>query len=263
MPPQNPAFNILESSNNDNNNNCAGYIIDGNQNPLLILGEKKSIRYAVWNSIDLASIKYKLINTKYSFVLDNTLNKIFNWLMKKGGSQEFVFRTDKNSYQQGEEVLLSGRALNYNNNIINEGTVELFYNDNLIGTKPLFYDINKNEYKSRFWAPKPGNIKYKISINRDLDSYEVSRGNFEVQESHVELNRIYLNQKKLKNISNFSGGKFIYWANLNSLLEDINMINKKDNFVEKYTLRYNYYFISIIFLILTIEWLLRRRLGLI
>ena len=110
--------------------------------------------------------------------------------MKKGGSQEFVFRTDKNSYQQGEEVLLSGRALNYNNNVINEGTVELFYNDNLLGTKPLFYDINKNEYKSRFWAPKPGNIKYKISINRGLDSYEVSSGTFEVQESHVELNRI-------------------------------------------------------------------------
>ena len=263
LPPQNPAFKILEESTSNNNFNYAQYISEKHSTPLLILGEKKSLRYAVWNSTDLASIKYKLINTKNSFVLDNTLNKIFNWLMKKGGNQEFIFRTDKNSYQQGEEVILSGKALNYNNNIINEGTVELFYGDNLLGSKPLFYDINKNEYKSRFWAPKPGKVKYIININRGLDSYEVSSGVFEVQESHVELNRIFLNQDKLKNISSSSGGQFAYWANSDILLDHINIINKKDYFVIKYTLRNNYFIISIIFLILTIEWLLRRRLGLI
>ena len=263
LPPQNPAFKILEESTSNNNFNYAQYISEKHSTPLLILGEKKSLRYAVWNSTDLASIKYKLINTKNSFVLDNTLNKIFNWLMKKGGNQEFIFRTDKNSYQQGEEVILSGKALNYNNNIINEGTVELFYGDNLLGSKPLFYDINKNEYKSRFWAPKPGKVKYIINMNRGLDSYEVSSGIFEVQESHVELNRIFLNQDKLKNISSSSGGQFAYWANSDMLLDHINIVNKKDNFVIKYTLRNNYFFISIIFMILTIEWLLRRRLGLI
>ena len=263
LPPQNPAFKILEESTSNNNFNYAQYISEKHSTPLLILGEKKSLRYAVWNSTDLALIKYKLINTKNSFVLDNTLNKIFNWLMKKGGNQEFIFRTDKNSYQQGEEVILSGKALNYNNNIINEGTVELFYGDNLLGSKPLFYDINKNEYKSRFWAPKPGKVKYIININRGLDSYEVSSGVFEVQESHVELNRIFLNQDKLKNISSSSGGQFVYWADSDILLDHINIVNKKDNFVIKYTLRNNYFFISIIFMILTIEWLLRRRLGLI
>ncbi len=101
---------------------------------------------------------------------------------------------------------MSGRALNYNNSIINEGTVELFYDDNLLGSKPLFFDINKNEYKSRFWAPKPGKIKYRVNINRGLDSYEVSSGTFEVQESHIELNRIFLNKEKLINISRSSGG---------------------------------------------------------
>ena len=263
LPPQNPAFKILEESTSKNNFNYAQYISEKHSTPLLILGEKKSLRYAVWNSTDLSSIKYKLLNTKNSFVLDNTLNKIFNWLMKKGGNQEFIFRTDKNSYQQGEEVILSGKTLNYNNNIINEGTVELFYGDNLLGSKPLFYDINKNEYKSRFWAPKPGKVNYIININSGLDSYEVSSGIFEVQESHVELNRIFLNQDKLKNISSSSGGQFVYWANSDILLDHINIVNKKDNFVIKYTLRNNYFFISIIFLILTIEWLLRRRLGLI
>ena len=262
LPPQYPAFKLLQNSNS-NNLSFANYNEINNINPLLILGEKKSVRYAFWNSIDLASVKYKLVNTKNSFVFEGIVSKIFNWMMKKGGSQEFIFRTDKNSYQQGEEVLLSGRSLDHDNNIINDGTVELFFNDKLLASRPLFLDMNKNEYKSRFWAPKPGKIEYIVKINRGLESYEISKGSFEVQESHIELNRIYLNQEKLKNISSTSGGEFIYWSDLDKLLEHIIVINKKDNFVLKYTLRYNYFFISTLLILMTIEWLLRRRLSLI
>ena len=261
MPQQNPAFYLGKQVNNKNTN-FAEYIEVDRPNPLLILGEKKSIRYGIWNSIDIASIKYKLLNTNNSFVLENSLNKIFNWLMKKSGSQEYVFRTNKNSYQQGEEVLLSGQSLNYNDDIIHEGTVELYYNDKFIGSKPLFLDINKNEYKSRFWAPKPGKIKYIVNINKGIDSYEVSNGTFEVQESHIELNRIFLNKEKLINISRSSGGKFNYWVDYESLLDEISIVNKKENYIATYIIRYNYLFILIILLIITIEWSVRRRMGL-
>ena len=261
MPQQNPAF-YLGKQVNDKNTNFAEYIEVDRPNPLLILGEKKSIRYGIWNSIDIASIKYKLLNTNNSFVLDNSLNKIFNWLMKKSGSQEYVFRTNKNSYQQGEEVLLSGQSLNYNDDIIHEGTVELYYNDKFIGSKPLFLDINKNEYKSRFWAPKPGKIKYIVNINKGIDSYEVSNGTFEVQESHIELNRIFLNKEKLINISRSSGGKFNYWVDSESLLDEISIVEKKENYIATYIIRHNYLFILIILLIITIEWSVRRRMGL-
>jgi hypothetical protein len=261
LPPQIPAFQLVKSDN-EARNNFAEYKQMNKPNPLLILGEKKSIRYGIWNSVNLASLKYKLLDTKNSFVIDNTLNRIFSWLMKKSGSQEYVFRSDKNYYQQGQEVLLSGKSLNYNEDVIHEGTVELFYKDKLIGSKPLFLDINKNEYKSRFWAPKPGKIEYLVKINMGLDSYQVSKGTFEVQESHIELNRIFLNKEKLENISSASGGQFRYWGNHESLLDEMSMIERTENYLAKYTMRYNYLIISTIFLLLTIEWLLRRRMGL-
>ena len=261
LPPQYPAFQLDKSSLNYNN--YADYNIDNNHNSLIIMGEKKSLRYALWNSIDLASIKFNLSDTKNSFLLDKSLNKIFNWLMKKSGDQEFVFRTDKNSYQQGEEVLLSGRSLDFNEEIIHEGTVELFYNDEFIGSKPLFLDLNKNEYKSRFWAPKPGKINYIVNINRGIESYQVSSGAFEVQESHVELNRIYLNKEKLNNIAYSSGGFFKFWENREELLDNISNINKKENYTINYKIRHNYLFISVFLSILALEWFLRRRVGLI
>ena len=101
-----------------------------------------------------------------------------------------------------------------------------------------------------------------MNINKGIDSYEVSNGTFEVQESHIELNRIFLNKEKLINISRVSGGKFNYWADYESLLDEINIVNKKENYIATYIIRHNYLFISIILLILTIEWFLRRRMGL-
>jgi len=261
LPPQYPAFQLDKNSLNDNN--YADFIIDKKHNSLIIMGEKKSLRYALWNSLDLASIKFNLINTKNSFLIDKSLNKIFNWLMKKSGNQEFVFRTDKNSYQQGEEVLLSGRSLDFNEEVIHEGTIELYHDEVFLGSKPLFLDLNKNEYKSRFWAPKPGKINYIISINRGLEKYQVSSGTFEVQESHVELNRIFLNKEKLNNISISSGGLFKFWENREELFENISNKNKKENYTVKYKLRHNQLFILIFFSILALEWFLRRKIGLI
>ena len=261
LPPQYPAFQIDNTALKGIN--YADYNMEENVNPLIILGQKKTLRYALWNSIDLASVKLGLLNTKSSYLIDKSLNKIFNWLMKKGGDQEFVFRTDKNSYQQGEEVLLSGRSLNFNEEIIHEGTIELYYGDEFLGSKPLYLDLNKNEYKSRFWAPKPGEIKYLVKINRGLESYQVSTGAFEVQESHVELNKIYLNKEKLNNISNSSNGVFKLWENREELLKEISRINKKEVYTIKYKIRNNSLYFLIFFIVLALEWFLRRRVGLI
>mgnify|MGYP001006258722 CR=1 FL=1 len=70
------------------------------------------------------------------------IKKITNWLMKKSDDGEFIFRTDKNSYQQGEEVTLTGVSSESNNKlIIADGLVELYQENNFIGSKNLFFDF--------------------------------------------------------------------------------------------------------------------------
>ena len=71
LPPQYPAFQLDKSYFNDNN--YADYNSDEKDNSLLIMGEKKSLRYALWNSIDMASIKFNLSYTKNSSFLDNSI----------------------------------------------------------------------------------------------------------------------------------------------------------------------------------------------
>tara|TARA_B100001559_G_C16128380_1_gene451765 strand:- start:64 stop:618 length:555 start_codon:yes stop_codon:yes gene_type:complete len=183
--------------------------------------------------------------------------------MKKSDNGEFIFRTDKNSYQHGELISLSGISYDINNDYkINDGVVELYKDKKYIGSKPIYFDLNENIYKSKFWASKPGKIDYLVKINKGFESYEVSNGTFNVQESHIELNRIFLNQNKLINLSNTSGGSFWQWANNEDLINNIQDVKRSDSYIAFLALRHNYFYLCFIILLLYLDWFYRKKIGL-
>ena len=204
-----------------------------------------------------------LADSDLDFLFENSLKKITNWLMKRNDSSEFIFRTDKNSYQHGESVSLTGVPLDFSDALkVNDGIVELYHNNQYIGSKPLLFDLNENIYRANFWAPKPGEINYIVNINKNLENYEVSRGSFKVQESHIELNRIFLNESKLKNLSIPSSGTFKRWVNNEDLIDAIEDIRKLISYNAIIAFRYNYIYIFFIILLLSIDWFYRRKIGL-
>ncbi len=262
-PPQIPLFQLINNFENKKVQIHAQYIDSDQTNPLLVLGEKQLIRYAFWNSINLSSLKYMLADSDLDFLFENSLKKITNWLTKKGNNSDFVFRTDKNSYQHGESVSMTGISSDINDGLqIKDGVVELYHNSQYVDSKPLFFDLNENIYRANFWAPKPGKIDYIVKINKKLENYEVSRGTFKVQESHVELNRIFLNETKLKNLSISSGGTFKFWINNKDLIDTIEDIQKSKSYTAIIKFRNNFSYLFLIILLLSLELLYRRKIGL-
>ena len=170
----------------------AEYNISGVNVPLLVAGEKKSIRYTFWSSPDMFSLHYKLQGSNQSKLLRDMWSIMFGWLMKTGGNKEFFFRTDKNSYQQGEAILLTGKPTLSTMAAMNDGIVNLFSDGNKITVKPLSFDLESKEYKSRFWASQSGQIEYTVEINKSEESYVIGRGSFDVQESQIELYLVFL-----------------------------------------------------------------------
>ena len=148
-PPQLPAFNLIDKFEDKLKRSYAKYLIDDFENPLLVLGEKQQIRYAIWNSIDLASLKYMLSNSDVNLLFENLMRKITNWLEKSSNS-EFIFHTDKNSVTL-EASSLTGISSELNVNLKLNGVVELYHDDQYLISKPLFYDLNDKIYKSKFW----------------------------------------------------------------------------------------------------------------
>ena len=262
-PPQIPAFKLDDKIGGESKITHAKYFDGEFESPLLVMGEKQQIRYALWNSINLASLKYMLSNSDLNYLFEKSMRKIMNWLMKKSDNSEFVFRTDKNSYQHGELILLTGVSSDLKDNLkINDAVVELYHNKQYISTKPLLYDLNDKKYKSKFWAPKPGSIDYIIKVNKGIDSYEVNSGSFKVQESHIELNKIFLNKNKLIILSETSGGIYRDWEDRDDIISAVNDVKKNQSYVSVFTFRYNYFYIGLIILLLSLEWFYRKKNGL-
>ena len=167
----------------------------------------------------------------------------------------------KNSYQQGEQILVVGKPIMDSNHSA-EGYIHVFSNDSLINTKQLFYDSNKKNYQGKFWASKAGKLDYKIEMFDEEKSRIVSEGEIHVQESQIELNKVFLNELPLKKLANQTNGTFNLWDSREELINNID--NKIEKTVGNTRLAIKHEIGVAIFLIIlvSIEWFLRRRLGL-
>ena len=240
----------------------ANFLISNVRVPLIQLAEKSPLRYMVFSSPDLHQLFYKTQNKDYQDLTSEIFNPLFSWLIRTGNGQDFYFRTGKNSYQQGEKVTIIGKAV-IETEIPEEAYIHIYSQEKNINSKPVVYDSKTGFYKGQFWASKTGKLEYDIELIYGDRSLIVSEGSFQVQESQIELDHVFLNEGPLVQLSEATDGSFHHWSDRLSIL---NKINRQSNNQKSYTriiMHNNWWIFFIIIFILTLEWLYRRRIGMI
>jgi hypothetical protein len=240
----------------------ANFLISNVRVPLIQLAEKSPLRYMVFSSPDLHQLFYKTQNKDYQDLTSEIFNPLFSWLIRTGNGQDFYFRTGKNSYQQGEKVTIIGKAVR-ETEIPEEAYIHIYSQEKKINSKSVVYDSKTGFYKGQFWASKTGKLEYDIELIYGDRSLIVSEGSFQVQESQIELDHVFLNEGPLVQLSEATDGSFHHWSDRLSIL---NKINRQSNNQKSYTriiMHNNWWIFFIIIFILTLEWLYRRRIGMI
>ena len=241
----------------------ANFSIAGVKIPLLILKEKVPLRSMLFTSPDLYSLKLSSGSFTDNEINKNLFGPIFSWLMKKVNGKDFYFRSNKNSYQQGEQIIIVGKSIRDNKNILN-GSINIFNKDgDKINSKPIYYNDEKNLYTGNFWASLPGDLRYEVQLFLKDTLVVVSNGLIKVQESQVELNKVFLNKKPLETLSNKTNGTFQLWSNRSLITEKINNIYRDDSYKKVFYFINKSWLLSLIFLLLAIELIYRRKIGLI
>ena len=143
--------------------------------------------------------------------------------MRTGSGDNFYFRSDKNSYQQGEKVIISGKSIFGNDNNLN-GTIKVFSDGININSKPIIYDKDIGLYKGYFFASVPGEIKYIIEFLNNDKPIIAHENSIQIQESQIELDNVYLDKSKLDFISKASKGKYYSWDDRNKVLDNLKTI---------------------------------------
>ncbi len=228
--------------------------------PALLIGEKESFRYAVWTPQDLSSLHFKLIGTPDEKKAQRLFGDILSWLMKTAGDNDMYFRMNKTSFQQGELMMITGnRIVPTNPNA--RAVVHITKDGNTINSAELEYQPDKDRWAGQIYAPSPGHYQYEVDFQDGSDRSKET-GEFRVQESQVEMNRVVLNSDLLKAISEKTGGAFYTWN------QKVKMKDVVENKVrtDRKTADFNYLEHPLIWVLILVvfsgEWILRRILGL-
>ncbi len=255
-----PLFSNLEIDS-INVTSLANYILPGVKIPLLVVGEKKPIRFFIWSSPELYKLYYKTQNTRHNLIVEKILEPIFSWSMRTGSGDNFYFRSDKNSYQQGEKVIISGKSIFGSENNLN-GTIKVFSEGRNINSKPIIYDKDVGLYKGYFFASVPGEITYTIEFLNNDKPIIVHQNSVQIQESQIELDNVYLDKSKLDLISKVSKGKYYSWDDRNKVFDNLGNNSFTRNIKEVKKFRHIIGFLLILLFLLFTEWSLRKRKGL-
>ena len=240
--------------------NSIAYLESEEVIPVLFMGEVKNIRSIVWTSNDLSTIKYNISNSNNIF--SEIWSKLFSWLLKTGGDKNLYFRLNKDSYQQGEEILITGSSLQDFIHINNQAFITIINDSIEINSFELRFNPETVRWEGNFWAPKPGNYYYKIVIHDGLTDPMVQNGKFIVEKSQIELNQVSLNSPLLANISNITEAEYYSWQLRSKLVDKITPIESKRKINKSIVLNENKWVMIMLILLLTIEWVFRKRIGL-
>ena len=180
--------------------------------------------------------------------------------MKTGNGSEFYFMTDKNTYQQGEQIKVIGKSIN-NKKIIN-GIINIFSDGEKINSKPINFNSETNLYTGKFWASRSGNLDYEILSMAENKAFTIANGSIKVQDSQIELNNVFLNKYSLMSLTNNTGGTFAYWSKRNDIVEEINLNFRNNIYNNLISINSNKLILLLLFGLLTIDWFMRKKLGL-
>lgn len=226
---------------------------------VLLSGETNDIRMAVWTPENLHALHYNLTSTKSARFSEILLSGLFSWLLRTGGNETLHFRLNKDNYQQGEEIQISG--VRHSESAIGESV--LFYinvNDSIVSSTELQFNPLKERWEGALWASSPGTNEFIVEYQDISGTYE-QKGKFHVEESQVELNKVFLNEELLKYISGQTGGEYYRWAHMDSLISHLHpeiSLTTETNRIRPYE---KWWMVVILISILSMEWGIRRKFG--
>jgi len=229
--------------------------------PLWLRNQNGTIRTMIWTSPELNTLYFhdQKLSQEGSFSV--IWNQSISWLLKSGGEHENFFRLNKNRYQQGEMVQVTGtqpfeKTQNETENII----INVTHGSTDIITRDILYNIEEQRWLGEFRAPGPGEYNYSIQLGSNQDP--IQTGTFQILESQIELNQVYLNKKLLATISNSTDGQFFVWDSRDSLFSEINPKVRREFKAEIIKFNESRVLLIIMILLLCVEWFIRRNRGL-
>jgi hypothetical protein len=229
--------------------------------PLWIRNKNNNFRSVIFATSELNVLYHFQDNKNQNNLLNSILSTEVGWLLKTDASNENYFRLNKDSFQQGEMIKLTGTQPFDNSSFVNSINFAIVKDNETKYSGDIDYNFDRERWEGEFRASSPGSYLYKLFMAESKKPFQT--GSFTVLESQIELSQVYLNQELLKKISNNTNGEYYHWDDRDKLLKLISPKVRREFKADIIKLTENRFVLIILIILLCFEWALRRLKGLI
>jgi hypothetical protein len=204
-----------------------------------------------------------LLSGKKDNLFNSFVNNSINWLTISDNFNKFKLVLDKDDYFIKEVINLNAFLFDDLKNPMDDENIVVNIKGKKFYKKIVLNNVGNGIYSNSFALNDSG--KYEIFaevLGRNLFRKKI----IYVNGIEKELTEKYLNEDYLKTIANISGGKYFNIKNIDSLNFYLNRISNNSSTIK--TFDYTFDFLTstmvlfIIAILLSVEWFIRRRFGL-
>jgi len=252
-----PGSNVLVKSNVRNINL---------NNPLIVvrnLGQQRTFSILagdIWNwELQTAD--------RYPEFFINFINDIVKWLSASPKNKQFSITTDKKTYFQNEQVEFTAELYDQTLNTIDTANINLLISEKGHKTNFNFSHQGNGIYTLSYTPSEAGDFSYEGTAGINNSNIKSIFGRFSIEKIQVERLDTQMKTNFLKSLAKSTNGKYYSindYSNLKEMLIKINNNPAKENkTTSEFRLWGNAIILCILICLFAVEWILRKRAGMI
>lgn len=184
------------------------------------------------------------------------------WLVNRDDINPIQIRPVQQSFNLGDQVVFSGQVYNEFYNPITDVQVKI----TITGDNSEYSDEMNMEaggyYRSVFAGLPEGKFHYTITAEKDGRQIGVRRGKFTVNPFYLEFQQIAGNAAMMRQMAKNTGGQFFLPGQFVRHFRKLDFRSRTQFSFSEYFLWSYIHWLFVIVLLLSIEWFLRKRWGL-
>ncbi len=234
--------------------------------PLVIVDERDTVR----RTTVTARGWYRYFQSNNSTTREFTrelFQNLFSWTMTSPELERLSITPDRNVYREGDEVLFRANLRQESGEPESDAVIEITLLDG-DGTSRPFTMSHRTEGRYELALPSLGADSYQFSAVARKSDRVIDRavGEFTVTPSNIEFVQTRRNDQLLRELAHITGGEFISHRNPEALLDHLEAGGLLNPIEEEHT-AFSYFYqhlawFLLVILILTGEWILRRKYAL-
>ncbi|GJQ64702.1 MAG: hypothetical protein SCALA702_37550 [Melioribacteraceae bacterium] len=198
-------------------------------------------------------------------VFENFLNNSMKWLNIPDNKEQVVIKTEKRVYSAGEKVEFSAQVYDDAFNPVENALVEVNISGQANKLSTTLTSQGGGLYSGEVSVSESGFFRFKGNAVRENDLLGEDSGSFSIGEVNPEKENLVMNKILLERLAKVSGGEYYNFNQRSMYLDDITSVVSGENIyassVSELKLWSEEWLLYIIVILFSIEWFLRKRMG--